>query len=328
MKENGKAWLMALFMGILLPALLSSSVEKMIGRNKPDGIVDQTIIATEQTALSVKEEISVPVLMSDGNISKMPMGKYLIGVLLGEMPADFDMEALKAQAVVARTYALKRNSTGQKHKQGAVCLVSSCCQAYCSEEDYLASKGSQESVKKVIDAVTSTEGQVLTYQGALIEATYFSCSGGRTEDAQAVWGTDIPYLQAVDSPGEENATYYKETISISAQELAAKLGISVTGNPSNWFGPVTYTSGGGVDTMTIAGKTFQGTDLRQKLDLRSTAFSIMPVGDKLLIQTRGFGHRVGMSQYGAEAMAVSGNSYAQILQHYYPGTVLVSNFYN
>ena len=156
----------------------------------------------------------------------------------------------------------------------------------------------------------------------MIEATYFSCSGGRTEDAVAGWGTDIPYLQAVDSPGEEQAKHFTDSVLFTAKEFAACLGANLSGAPAKWLGSVTYTQGGGVATMVIGGKTYSGVDLRRKLGLRSTAFSMMAVGDQIHITTKGFGHRVGMSQYGAEAMAVAGSSYKAILQHYYPGVVL------
>ena len=171
-------------------------------------------------------------------------------------------------------------------------------------------------------AVELTDNQVLTYNGELIEATYFSCSGGRTEDAVAVWGTEIPDLQAVDSPGDESATHFVDTAEFSATEFASLLGISPTGSTSSWLGAVTYTDGGGVDTMVIGGKLLSGTEIRQKLGLRSTAFSMHATADKIYISTRGFGHRVGMSQYGAEAMAVRGSDYQEILSHYYPGTQL------
>ena len=329
MTDKGKAWLMALFLGIVLPGLLFTAAEKILMNQNSAETADELSNETLYISNTPEgKEALIPVLMTDGSVVGLPISQYLTGVLLGEMPADFDTEALKAQAVVARTYAFKRNMSSQKHIQGAVCTEASCCQSYISVSDYLAADGTQEAVNKVHDAVNSTKGQVLTYDGALIEATYFSCSGGRTEDAQAVWGADIPYLQAVDSPGEENAAYYKNTVKISAKEFAAALGISAVGSPSGWLGSATYTSGGGVDTMIIAGKTFSGIQLRQMLGLRSTAFTIMPVGDYFVIQTRGFGHRVGMSQYGAEAMAVGGSTYEAILQHYYPGTVLKTDFKN
>ncbi len=313
---------MALIMGIFLPGLFFSVAERMIPSKIP-APTDETTLQTQETVpqqtIQPPERITVPVL-HDGAVRIMDLDTYLIGVVLGEMPADFEEQALRAQAVVARTYALKRCTTGNKHEKNAVCTESACCQAYLSPADYLSQGGSQTAVDKVTSAVTHTSAQVLMYNGALIEATYFSCSGGRTEDAAAVWGNDIPYLQAVDSPGEEGATHYEDTVRLTASEFASRLGISLKGAPSSWFGPVTYTEGGGVNTMKIAGKTFQGTDLRQKLGLRSTVFTVATEGDVVVISTKGFGHRVGMSQYGAEAMAVGGSTYREILAHYYPGT--------
>lgn len=310
---------MAFMMGIFLPSLLFSISEKFIASNKVVPLLESTVAATEPTCeQSVQQTNDVNVLLSDGQMT-MDMQTYLTGVLLAEMPVDFEEEALKAQAVVSRTYALRRNTAGNKHPQGAVCTESSCCQAYRSIEDFLSKGGTEQMLNKVTQAVENTQGLVLTYNGALIEATYFSCSGGRTEDALAVWGTDIPYLQAVDSPGEENAAHYVDTEQFSVSEFASLLGLS---SENFTLGAATYTDGGGVATMMIGGKEFSGTQIRQKLGLRSTAFSMYAGGDTIYISTRGFGHRVGMSQYGAEAMAVRGSDYQEILSHYYPGTQL------
>ncbi len=318
---------MAIVMGIILPGAIFSVAEKLYA-DKPiaDTAFSTAAAESDKNDHIVIQEDFVFVLQENGTVEKMDMDTYLTGVLLGEMPADFNEEALKAQAVVARTYAQKRRQTGNKHTQGAVCEVASCCQSYCSPEDYIQKGGKQQTVENFKNAVVSTAGQVLTYQGQLIEATYFSCSGGRTEDAVAVWGTQIPYLQAVDSPGEENATHYQDHLQFTAAEFASRIGIVNKGIPAAWFGNVTYTPGGGVETIVIAGKVFHGTDLRQKLGLYSTAFSVVPAGDTVHIYTKGFGHRVGMSQYGAEAMAVSGSDYTAILAHYYPGTALDSYF--
>ena len=322
---KGKDWLFAIVMGLLLPGLIFSIVEK----NHKEMPMEQTEGTTADTPLqlpmqteSAGEDTRIMVLNADGTFSAMNIDTYLTGVVLGEMPVSFDVEALKAQAVVARTYTLKRSTSGQKHKNGAVCMDASCCQAYCSVADFLAMGGTQEGVDKVVRAITGTSDQVLTYENALIEATYFSCSGGRTEDAVAVWGTEIPYLQAVDSPGEEGATYYTDVVQFTAKEFASLLGIATDSLPSKWIGEISYTEGGGVATIEIAGTVYKGTAIRQKLGLHSTAFSIMAVGNKFHIFTKGFGHRVGMSQYGAEAMAVKGSDYAEILSHYYPGTTL------
>lgn len=310
---------MAFVMGILLPGLLFSVSEQFIKRPESVQQPESTVAVTEPTLQQPQQQsANVAVLLPEGQ-AMLNMQDYLTGVLLAEMPVDFDEEALKAQAVVSRTYALRRNTVGNKHPQGAVCTESSCCQAYRSIEDFLSKGGTEQMLNKVTRAVESTRDQVLTYQGALIEATYFSCSGGRTEDALAVWGTDIPYLQAVDSPGEENATHFVDTVKFTVDEFASLLGI-----PSSAckLGAVTYTDGGGVATMVIGNKTFSGIQIRQKLGLRSTAFSMYAAGEEIHISTKGFGHRVGMSQYGAEAMAVRGDDYQKILYHYYPGTQL------
>ncbi len=319
-------WLLAIVMGIVLPSFIFAVTERILARKVPDETIrnetTQEQHQQETIILPTYKEETIQVLLNDGTTKVFDLEAYVVGVVLGEMPVDFETEALKAQAVVARTYALKRNTTGKKHKDGAVCVNPACCQAYRAVETYLQQGGTTLAVDKVKSAVKSTEGQVLTYNGNLIEATYFSCSGGKTEDALAVWGTDIPYLQAVDSPGEENADYYSDSVRFTSKEFAARLGIQASGAPATWFGAVAYTEGDGVDNMVIAGKTYKGTTLRTKLGLRSTSFSVKVDGDYIIVSTKGFGHRVGMSQYGADAMAVGGSTYKQILLHYYPGTSL------
>lgn len=262
-----------------------------------------------------------PVMVTVKGLGEMELEVYLAGVVLGEMPVDFEPEALKAQAVVARTYTLKRMERS-KHPDAAVCTEPGCCQAYRSATEYLSSGGSREKLEKVTNAVSATAGQVLTYEGALIDATYFSCSGGQTESAVEVWGSDVPYLQAVESPGEEEAAYYSQTVEFSPEEFSRLLGFENSGDPAGWFGPVTQTEGDGVDTMEIRGKVYSGTELRKALGLRSTAFTVTVQGEKISVSTLGFGHRVGMSQYGAQAMALEGSRYDEILGHYYQGTQL------
>jgi stage II sporulation protein D len=317
MKRKHREILLAVILGLLVPGVLFWVMDKS---SKPDiEVVEASIEPTESVGEPVDAVKLLPVLMPNGSVEQMPLEDYITCVLLAEMPSEFEPEALKAQAVAARTYTLKRQQAGNKHDTAAVCTKASCCQAYCPEEDFLVSGESNAGLEKMKDAVMSTAGQVLTYDGALIEATYFSCSGGRTEAAVAVWGSDVAYLQAVDSPGEEKATHYVDTVSFSLQEFADKLGVKLSGN---WLGKITYTDGGSVDTIAIGSQEFTGTQMRQKLGLRSTAFVIAPVGNSVTVTTKGFGHRVGMSQYGAEAMAVQGKTYKEILAHYYPGTTL------
>ena len=324
--------LIALTMGVVMPSVVLSfgvALEELREEKIASQAEEITGEETEQIILPefspVEENSGLKMLFrrEDGEVTAMDMDEYLLGAVLAEMPADFEAEALKAQAVAARTYARRAYVTGGKHGDGSVCGNYACCQAYISPEDYLERGGTQEGVDKVRACVTATSGMVLTYDGALIEATYFSCSGGRTEDAVAVWGTEYPYLQAVDSPGEEGAAHYRDTVTFSPEVFCARLGLALTGEPESWFGEVTYTDGGGVDTMVIGEIAFRGTQLRSLLGLRSTAFSVDIDGDgNIRITTRGYGHRVGMSQYGADAMAVAGAEYGEILAHYYPGTSL------
>ena len=265
--------------------------------------------------------VSLPVIFrdSEGNSIREDMDRYLVGVVLAEMPALFEVEALKAQAVVARTYAWKAGITGGKHDDGSVCGEPSCCQGYLSEEAYLPQGGSARNVEKIRSAVQATSGEILTFEGQPIEATYFSCSGGRTEDAASVWGADFPYLQSVDSPGEEQADHYRDEMEFSISELETLLQISLGEVPVE---QISYTEGGGVRSAVMGGKEFSGTQLRALLGLKSTAFSVERREGTVVFLTRGYGHRVGMSQYGADAMAVAGSTYEEILSHYYSGTEL------
>ena len=308
-------------MGLILPGIMLNFAVALLEENGnvPVAAVEEII---QETTLPPQVQLSMLLRQTDGSIRQMDMDTYLEGVVLAEMPASFEEEALKAQAVVARTYTQKAYTTGGKHGDGSICTEPSCCQAYIDPSEYLARGGTQKNLEKIQNAVRSTSGYVLTYDGMLIEATYFSCSGGSTEDAVAVWGTDFPYLRSVSSPGEEGAAYYTDTVTFTKQQLEAALNVTLTGNSGGWFSDIVYTSGGGVDSVTVGGQTFGGTKLRSLLGLRSTAFTVVPREEAVSITTRGYGHRVGMSQYGADAMAVSGSTYPQILSHYYQGAVL------
>lgn len=314
----------ALIMGLVVPALLLSFAVLLLHRDtEPENTQETTVTEVEAETVPETVPMTMRLRSGDGSVEEMDMDAYLVGVVLAEMPASFETEALKAQAVVARTYTQKACTTGGKHGDGSVCTQYSCCQAYITESEYLAKGGTQESVDKVRSAVTETSGYVLTYEGTLIEATFFSCSGGATEDAAAVWGTDYPYLRSVESPGEEDAAYYTDTKTFTTREFQNALGTSLSGSPASWFGSVTYTAGGGVDSMNIGGEIYRGTQLRTLLGLRSTAFTVTINGDSITITTKGYGHRVGMSQYGADAMAVTGSTFDEILAYYYQGTELV-----
>ncbi len=317
-----------MIVGALLPSLLLGLVmmnsQCVSGDEIPlPGETEKEEPVPTQLALSTQPAASARniFVLQDGKRCEMELEEYIVGVVLGEMPANFELDALKAQAVVARTYTLKTCMKRSRH-DGAVCTKSSCCQAYRDPQSYVENGGSEKSLLRVRQAVEETCGQVLTYGGELIDATYFSCSGGSTEDAAAVWGYDVPYLQAVDSPGEEDASVYARQVTFTASEFQEKLAVRLSGAPKTWFGKVIYTDGGGVATMEIGGVVYRGTTIRSLLKLRSTNFTVQVTGEHITIYTKGYGHWVGMSQYGADAMAVAGSSYLQILSHYYQGTTL------
>lgn len=310
----------AFILGAVFPAMLFSASYKMHFQ-EPTSVTEPS--ETENTTIEQKK-ILISVLMKDGRIEELELEAYLTGVLLREMPASFEIEALKAQAVVARTYTLRRYERGGKHIGAIICANASCCQGYCSEEEYIQGGGSQASLEKIKSAVTETANQVITYNGALIEATYFSCSGGMTEDAEAVWGNAVPYLQATSSPGEETANHYVDTKSFTVAQFTSLLGINVKSPSGKWIKNITYTDGGGINTVEICGVEFKGTALRKKLGLKSTAIVMTVVGNTVTVTTKGYGHRVGMSQYGADAMAVQGSLYPEILSHYYKSTEIVT----
>lgn len=304
MEKQSSQLRQSIFMGLLLPVLLIGGVGNLAEK------AEMPSFYTKDSAVSV--------CLTDG--TELALDAYLQRVLLGEMPISFEKEALKAQAVAARTYTAKAMAGG-KHG-GKLCTDSTCCQAFCDAAAFASF--TPEEREKAADAVRETDELVLTYDGALIEATFFSCSGGRTEDAVAVWGTDYPYLRSVESPGEEAAKYDTDSRLVSKRELETALEITLSDNAASWTGTVQLTSGGGVETIELGGKCFLGVYLRKALGLRSTAFTVTPEGDALRFDTRGYGHRVGLSQYGANAMAADGADFREILGHYYPGTALLN----
>ncbi|MBQ3357191.1 MAG: stage II sporulation protein D [Oscillospiraceae bacterium] len=256
-------------------------------------------------------------VLKDGSVQEMTVEDYLVGTLLAEMPADFPAEALRAQAIASRTFALRKAESG-KHTGADVCTSYACCQGWTAD-------GTASDIARVTQAVRDTDGLILTYDGTLIDATFFSCTNGRTESALAVWGSDIPYLQSVDSPGEEDAPRYADKVVFSADEFADRItaicpDANLSGSPANWIGSIERTEGGGIGTVFLGGAAIKGTALRSALGVRSTDMDFTVTEDGITVTTHGFGHRVGFSQYGAKAMAEEGSDFQTILAHYYPGT--------
>lgn len=265
---------------------------------------------------------------ASGKTEEMPLEEYIIGVVGAEMPASFPLEALKAQAVAARTYAVRHMTAfGGSGCSGAdICTGSGCCQSYKSTEQLREKFGGEAEryMDKLRQAVYETEGEYAAYNGEPIEALYHSSAGGRTEDAQNVFSAALPYLVGVDSPGEETAGKYAAEVRVSLGEFtnrvnkkwpAARLKKNSLGEQVR---VVSRYDSGRVKELKLNKVTVSGRELRRLFDLNSANFTLS-IGEGVTIRTRGYGHGVGMSQYGARAMALEGAGYEEILKHYYTG---------
>lgn len=304
--------LAAVWLGMVLPGIVLHAFVWKEKQQETQRMPMQPVQQIRKTSKTIR------VYDPDGTNFLMNLDDYLVCVLLAEMPATFHEEALKAQAVAARTYAWKAYTQGTKHPNGGVCTDSACCQAFLTETEYISRGGDEHAPESIRKAVQATGDMVLFYAGDLIEATYFSSTGGKTESALAVWGADYPYLQTVNSPEEG-----KETVAtFSAEEFQRRIGRALPGNPMEWFGSARYTEGDGVASIEICGEEYTGTALRTLLGLHSTDFEVRTDEERITFRCHGYGHRVGMSQYGANAMAEAGSTWQMILQHYYPGTIL------
>ncbi len=275
------------------------------------------------------EESLLVYLHTEGRVVTMGMDEYLYGVVGGEMPASFPLEALKAQAVAARTYTVRRMAAlgGKPCGRGGadVCTDSACCQSYKSPEALAERWGSEarRNADKLKEAVASTHGMVAVYEGEPIEALYHSTAGGRTEDAQNVFAAALPYLVGVESPGEQDAVHYTDEIRLSRKAFVkainkkwpeAKL---KEGKLESQVKVKSRFESGQIETLRLGGVETTGKELRKALGLKSANASFDFSAKEVLITTHGYGHGVGMSQYGARAMALEGADYETILKHYY-----------
>jgi len=270
------------------------------------------VIEEANTSNSINENY-VTLKRRDGSILNLTLENYLIGVLGAEMPATFNLEALKAQAVVARTYTLKSISTGK------VLTDNESTQSYKSDLELKQLWGNSYETyyNKIKMAVLETEGEYLTYNNNYIEAVYHSTSNGKTEDASSVWGNYFPYLVSVSSIYDESNPTFLYEKKISYDEISTKLNITVNNNSELIV--LSYTNGDRVGSISINGKIYSGVLFRNLLGLRSATFDFSKEPDGIKFTTKGYGHGVGMSQYGANGLAKNGYSYKDILKHYYPG---------
>lgn len=268
-----------------------------------------------------------------GQVEELNIDEYLYGVVSSEMPASFELEALKAQTVVARTYTIYQiihNSA--KHENADICDDYNCCQAWISKEDRMAKWETEESESnwnKIVQAVDSTKGKIVTYNGEPINAFFHANSGGVTESSLNIWGgIDYPYLKSVETAGEEGYTQYASEVVISQQDLLGKIqskyeDCSINFAEENCIQILEYTTSGRVKTIKFGNKEIAGTEARTLLGLKSTNFTFSIDGENITFSVTGYGHGVGMSQTGADALAKQGSNYEAIIKHYYTDVEII-----
>ena len=260
-----------------------------------------------------------------GEIEELPMNEYLYGVVSAEMPANYEIEALKAQAIVARTFSAYKVYKGSKHENADICDSSKCCQAWISKEKRFEKWNEEEresNWNKITTAVDETAGSIITYNGEPINAFFHSNSGGTTETANNVWGgNNYPYLQSVETIGEDGYTQYSSTVTLTKDELIQKLQayypeISINWDEENSIQILEYTESGRIKTVKFGNVNISGVEARKIFGLKSAKFNI-ETDENITFNVVGYGHGVGLSQTGADAMAKTGADAEQIINHYY-----------
>ena len=263
------------------------------------------------------EDSTIRVKKTSGEIIAIPFEDYIIGVVSGEMPASFDIEALKAQAVASRSYALTKMMQNMKNEYDVVDTISN--QVY-QDDDTLKSKWQSSydaNIAKIKEAVFSTRGEYLTYNGEVVNAFFFSTSTGKTENCNEIWGGDLPYLVSVDSTWDIESPVFKTNKTYSLNDFYASLDIPYQEKVK--IDIIDKTSTGRIKKLKINNKEFNSSDIVKILSLRSSYFEIEQKDNQIYINIKGNGHGVGMSQYGALGMAKEGYKYDEILKHYYTG---------
>ena len=318
----------------ILPALFTKNVKEVSGKTSEENknSVNSSEETQNQTATSTIKKYNynkygtIKLLHSDtGKIEEVSIDDYLCNVVSAEMPADFELEALKAQALVARTYTIYKVNN-KKHDNADICDNSACCQAWISKEDRLArwdEKLRESNWNKIVEAVNSTQGLIITYNNEPINAFFHSNSGGTTEIPVNVWGgTGYPYLQTVETAGEEGYTQYSSEVILSQNEITEKLKQKYSDIVIDFANPDSiqikeHTESGRVKTVKFGNHEISGVETRSIFGLRSTNFEIIKENENVKFTVKGYGHGVGMSQTGADSMAKQGSTYEDIIHHFY-----------
>ena len=319
-----------IFVCFLLPALLTKrNIATSVETEK--NVSQEEIKDDNETTLSeydYKNYGTIKLLHHEtGEVEEVALDTYLCNVVSAEMPADYEFEALKAQAVVARTYTIYKIQN-KKHENADICDDSTCCQAWVSKETRLArwEESQRESNwAKIEQCVNDTKGKIITYEGKPINAFFHANSGGTTELPVNVWGgTGLPYLQVVETSGEEGYKQYGSEVILSQEELLNKLrtkydDIQINFEDNEDVRILEYTDSNRVKTVKFGNHEISGVEVRSLLGLKSTNFEIIKEGETIKFSVKGYGHGVGMSQTGADTMAKEGSNYEEIIKHFYVG---------
>lgn len=299
-----------------------------------ESAVTETPAPSESPSAEVYEKISDDkitfTVLDNSEVKQVTMADYLPFALAAEVPASFSEEALKAQAVAARTYILYcTEHANPKHPEADICTEAGCCMAYAEESELRGVWGEDfdKNMSAIKAAVTDTDGQVLTFEANPILASFHSSSAGKTEDGAELWGK-VPYLVSVNSPETKNdVPDYVTSVEVTKDNfretvLLLKADAVFSDNPSDWVSNTELDESGRVRSVTVGGAVLSGSEMRKLFSLRSTAFVLEFKDGIFLFTVTGYGHGLGMSQYGANVMAKNGFDYKEILAHYYPQTEL------
>ncbi len=331
MKKTVYYFIAILFLCFILPALLTNTKTKQSSNDEIVNNEDNSMINAKENGYTYNKYGVIKLLHKKTNeVEEVEIDKYLCNVVAAEMPVDFEKEALKAQAIVARTYTIYKINN-RKHDNADICDDSTCCQAWVDKEERFKRWESDVENKwnKIEQCVDETKGKIITYQNQPINAFFHSNSGGKTELPTDVWGgnSSIPYLQVVETAGEEGYKQYSSEVEITNQELLDKLkqkysDIQIDFSNAEDIKILEYTSSGRVKTIKFGNHNLSGTEVRSLLSLKSTNFEIEKQEEKIKFIVKGYGHGVGMSQTGADSMAKSGSTAEEIIKHFYTGVEL------
>ncbi len=323
-----------IFICFILPAILTKSDKIQANKDINEKQENTDKIEDSSEKYDYKKYGTIKLLHAKtGEIEEVALDSYLCNVVSAEMPADFDEEALKAQAVVARTYTIYKIEN-KKHENADICDDSTCCQAWVSKEIRFSrwEEAKRESNwAKIEKCVNETKGKIITYQNKPINAFFHSNSGGTTELPVNVWGggENLPYLKVVETAGEEGYTQYSSEVVLSKEELINKLkvkyeDINVNFENEDDIKILEHTDSGRVRTIKFGNHELSGVETRTLLGLKSTNFEIQKQDGNIKFTVKGYGHGVGMSQTGADTMAKQGKNYEEIIKHFYSGVEITN----